>query len=86
MLSPCFISCLLLINFCLIFIHRLGNVRKDSVLRLNQAYEFHESDMKHGVKKTVTVQLWGCEKWSMEFAPKPGELTVDLPRKGMLEF
>ncbi|XP_060554341.1 uncharacterized protein C11orf42-like [Ruditapes philippinarum] len=64
------------------FMQKLGNIRKDTDLRLNQAYEFHESDMKHGVKKTLTVQLWGCEKWSLEFAPKPGELLIDLQRKG----
>lgn len=63
---------------------RLGNVRKDKELQLNQAYEFHESDMKHGVKKTLTVQLWGCEKWAMEFAPKPGELMIDLLKKGVI--
>ncbi|XP_045206928.2 uncharacterized protein C11orf42-like isoform X2 [Mercenaria mercenaria] len=61
---------------------RLGNVRKEQELKLNQAYEFHESDMKHGVKKTLTVQLWGCEKWAMEFAPKPGELVVDFLKNG----
>lgn len=65
---------------------RLGNVRKDKELKLNQAYEFHESDMKHGVKKTLTVQLWGCEKWAMDFAPKPGELVVDLLKKGYINI
>ena len=62
--------------------YRLGNVKKDKTSVLNQVYEFHESDMRHGVKKTVTVQLWGCEKWAMEYIPQPGDLVVNLLKRG----
>ena len=60
----------------------MGNVRKDSGLRLNQAYEFHESDFKNGVKKSLTIQLWGCEKWGVEYTPIPGDFALDMAKTG----
>lgn len=60
----------------------MGNVKKDKTLNLNQAYEFHESDMRHGVKKSITVQLWGCEKCAMEYIPKKGDMVVNLLKRG----
>ena len=60
----------------------MGNVKKDDSLNLNQAYEFHEEDMKHGVKKSLTVQLWGCEKCELEYVPKPADMVVDMKKRG----
>ena len=61
---------------------RLGKRRKDTDSSLNQAYEFLESDMKHGVKKTILVQLWGCEKWALDYVPKARDMRIDLAKKG----
>ena len=66
----------------ILFVPSLANVKKDKTSDLNQAYEFHESDMRHGVKKTITVQLWGCEKWALDYVPTPGDLVVNLLKKG----
>ncbi|KAL4229716.1 hypothetical protein ACF0H5_010104 [Mactra antiquata] len=65
---------------------RLGNLRKDKEVRLNQAYEFHQSDVKNGLKKTVTIQLWGCEKWVMDYIPKSKDMIVDLTKKGYIDI
>ena len=66
-------------------IFRMGNAKKDTGIILNQAYEFHESDMKHGVKKSLTVQIWGCGKWALEYLPKPGDFALDMVKTGMLK-
>ena len=60
----------------------MGKVKKDQTLNLNQAYEFHEEDMKHGVKKSLIVQLWGCEKCELEYVPKAGDMVVNLLKRG----
>ncbi|XP_052791579.1 uncharacterized protein C11orf42-like [Mya arenaria] len=65
---------------------RLGNVQRRADAHLNQSYEFHESDMKHGVKKEITVQLWACQQWAIEYTPKPGEIVLDMVKTGYKDF
>ncbi|KAK3576421.1 hypothetical protein CHS0354_025183 [Potamilus streckersoni] len=58
------------------------NASKDSDVKLNSEYEFEEMDMKHGVKKMVVVQIMSCEKWTIGYVPREGDLMLDMATRG----
>lgn len=67
-------------------ISRLGAVERDTTATLNPLYEFHETDMKHGLKKTVTVHLLNCEKWRHTHVPGHGDLVLDFQTNGYIHL
>ncbi|KAL3880388.1 hypothetical protein ACJMK2_032632 [Sinanodonta woodiana] len=63
-------------------LRRIHHASKDTEVTPNTAYEFDESDMKHGVKKMVVVQITGCEKWTIDYVPREGDLMLDMSMRG----
>ncbi|OWF54993.1 uncharacterized protein LOC110465423 [Mizuhopecten yessoensis] len=49
---------------------------------LNQNYVFSESNMRNGLKKSITVEVIGCYKQAYPSLPEVSSLTVDLLDKG----
>lgn len=61
--------------------NRLSEVQKVETIH-NQRYVFEESDMKHGVKKTVRVEILGCDHYTLWSNPECNSLVVDFDNRG----
>lgn len=61
--------------------NKLGEVQKVETIH-NQRYVFEESDMKHGVKKSVRVEILGCDHYTLWSNPECNSLVVDFDNRG----
>lgn len=61
--------------------NRLSEVQKVETIH-NQRYVFEESDMKHGVKKTVRVEILGCDHYTLWSNPECNSLVMDFDNRG----
>lgn len=50
--------------------------------RMNPAFTFEETALKNKLRKTVTVEVDGCERYTMENIPGEDSVTVGLDSRG----
>lgn len=51
-------------------------------MNLNPEFVFEESDKKNQDRKSIRVELKGCEKHLLEKVPEEGSLSLDIINKG----
>ncbi|XP_062613991.1 uncharacterized protein C11orf42-like [Saccostrea cucullata] len=61
--------------------NRLSEMQKVETTH-NPRYVFEESDMKHGVKKTVRVEILGTDHYALWSLPENNSLVVDFDNRG----
>ena len=65
--------------------HKLTELQKVETVH-NPRYVFEESDMKHGVKKTVRVEILGCDHYALWSLPDNNSLVMDFDNRGLIAY
>ena len=65
--------------------HKLTELQKVETVH-NPRYVFEESDMKHGVKKTVRVEILGCDHYALWSLPDDNSLVMDFDNRGLIAY